>query len=108
MRKAEVRGVLERHGLDPDADVAAVTAEIEARGWTVRVEQEYSRERGHRYRALASRPAPDIHPSLGISLDLSAVGRARQAVLVRALAKILAREERTDPVESRRLPSPRR
>ncbi len=83
--------------MDPDADVAALTAAIEARGWTVRVERQYREGRGHRYRAFASRPAPDIHPELGISLQLSGEALARQAVLVRVLAKILAREERPDP-----------
>ena len=97
MRSGEVRGVLERHRLDPDADVAAVIAEIEARVWTVRVEKAYTPERGPRYRALASRPAPDTHPSLEIRLNLSASGPARQAALMRALAKILAREERLAP-----------
>ncbi len=97
MNRAMVRATLERHGLDPDADVAALTAAIEGRGWDVRVEKHYIEGQGPRYRALASRPAPDIHPALGIRLQLSAEAPVRQAALVRVLAKILAREERPDP-----------
>ncbi len=61
------------------------------------MEKEYAEGQGHRYRARASRPAPDIHPALGIALELSAVAPTRQWALARALAKILAREERPDP-----------
>ncbi|MDP9473574.1 MAG: hypothetical protein M3Q71_23415 [Chloroflexota bacterium] len=96
-RVADLRATLERHGIDPDADVAALTTAIEARGWVVRVEKGYVEGRGHHYHAYASKPAPDIHPSLGIMLQLSAEALARQAVLVRVLAKILAREERPHP-----------
>ncbi len=97
MSAADVRAILKRHGVDPGADVATLTAVIEARGWAVRVERLYIEGRGHRYRALASQPAPDIHPALGIALQLSAEALARQAVLVRVLAKILAREDRPHP-----------
>ncbi len=93
----DVRAVLERHGLDSEADMAALTAAIEARGWTVAVEKQYLGERGRRFRALASRPAPDIHPTLGITLQLSAVAPTSQTALAHVLAKILAREERPDP-----------
>ncbi len=84
---ADVRAVLERHGLDPEADVAALTAAIEARGWTVAVEKQYLGERGRRFRTLASRPAPDIHPTLGIMLHLSAVALTSQTALAHALAR---------------------
>ncbi len=97
VNRAMVRATLERHGVDPDADVAALTAAIEARGWVVRVEKGYVEGRGHHYRALASQPAPDIHPAFGITLQFSGEALARQAALVRVLAKILAREERPDP-----------
>ncbi len=97
VNRAMVRATLERHGVAPDADVAALTAAIEARGWVVRVEKGYVEGRGHHDRALASQPAPDIHPAFGITLQLSGEALARQAALVRVLAKILAREERPDP-----------
>lgn len=45
----------------------------------------------------ASEPVISRDPSLGIRLHLLTVGPARQAVLLRALAEILAREERPDP-----------
>ncbi len=91
VNRAMVRATLERHGVAPDADVAALTAAIEARGWVVRVEKGYVEGRGHHYRALASQPA------FGITLQFSGEALARQAALVRVLAKILAREERPDP-----------
>ncbi len=97
MNRAMARATLERHGIDPDADVAALTAAIEGRGWDVRVEKHYIEGRGHGYRALSSQPAPDIHPALGIMLQLSGEAPARQAALIRVLAKILAREERPNP-----------
>ncbi len=97
MNRAMVGATLERHGVDPDADVAALTTAIEARDWVVRVKKGYVEGRGHHYRALVSQPAPDIHPAFGITLQLSGEALARQAALVRVLAKILAREERPDP-----------
>lgn len=96
MTAAAVRAVLLRHGVDPTAAPEVLTEAIEARGWSVRIERHDGGERTRRYRALASRPAPDTHPSLGILLHLSAAGPTTQIALVLALGKILAREERPD------------
>ncbi len=73
VNRAMGRATLERHGVAPDADVAALTAAIEARGWVVRVEKGYVEGRGHHYRALASQPAPHTSPRAGVRMRVRLV-----------------------------------
>ncbi len=101
VRVAEVRARLERHGLDSHADEAGLTAAIEARGWVVEVKQKLLSKGKVHYRARASRPAPDTHPSLGIRIFLSHAGSTPQIALILTLGKILAREEQSNPAATR-------
>ncbi|MDP9487446.1 MAG: hypothetical protein M3Q49_16955, partial [Actinomycetota bacterium] len=86
--------VLERHGVDPDANTAPLTVVIEARpcGWMCST----SARRGRWLRAWASWLAPDTHPALVSTIPLSAIGLTRQVVLVLAWAEILAKTRKRE------------
>ena len=93
--------VLARHGIPPDADAAALLAELAARGWEARVEELAAGAgraggRSPRFRVLAIRPraagAADAPNHRGSHDHLQASGRTAAAALARVLAAALAGE----------------
>ncbi len=94
VNRANVAGVLMRHGVDPDADADTLTALLAARGWQASVEETgRSPAAGpKRYRAVATRPR-------GVSpypVHLQQTGRTAAEALAHVLATVLERSERSD------------
>jgi hypothetical protein len=90
----DVPAVLARHGVDPDADAAALLAALEARGWEAGVEGPGTDGAGRtpRFRALAfRRRAVPRDRGHGTQDHRQASGRTAEEALGRVLAAVLER-----------------
>ena len=98
MRAEDVPGVLRRHGLDPAASVAGLTAELAARGWVVALEEmetSAGNRPAQRWRALATRtrPAGAARTFAGFPEHLQGRGPTEAEALARVLASALVHDE---------------
>ncbi len=89
------RAILERHGLDPDADADDLLALLEARGWRVSLEQAFGRGRGQapRWSGHATAAAPPGSPGFRHAEHIRLTGEAGREVLLRILARVLEKEQ---------------
>ena len=94
-RVQRARAVLERHGLDPDANGDELRALLEARGWRVSLEQVVGRGRGQRPRwsGIATRVVPAGPPAFRHAEHIRISGEAGWEVLLRILARVLEKEQ---------------
>ncbi len=93
VRAADVAVILAQHGIDPDADAETRRAALEARGWSVTVEQTgIGRARRSTAYAIRVRKAtgPGAFPI--IRKTVRTTGPTPQAALAFVLAKALEKE----------------
>jgi hypothetical protein len=95
--RLDVPAVLARHAIPPDADAPTLLAELERRGWAVRLEEPPTGggrgRQAARHRALAFRARRAGAASAYRPHDhLQATGRTPAAALAGVLARVLERE----------------